>query len=178
MAGCVMPALEPRVVLDTSTGVTMTVVDQPLVLARERRDVAVRARDYLTLVAAEVNESGRRQLVWVAHQWSTIDTRAAEFAPESAEPLVLVADGRDLRLLSQPSPLAARLARNPALLPPEDTRAVTTVYAVDPATLEYVASSTRLSAVFPQSRLSLPFTVWANGRPALLRFLAHTGPPK
>jgi hypothetical protein len=170
-----MPTLEPRTVLDTSTGTTMTVVDEPLVLARERRDVAVKARDYLTLVAAEFNEAGRRHLVWVVHQWSTIDSRAADFVPTPGEALVLVADGRDFRLLPLSSPLAAGLVRNRELLPPDDAGAVTTLYAVDAATLEYVASSGPLSASFPDSRVALPFKMWTDGRPAVLRFLTQTG---
>ena len=177
-AGCVTPPLEPRVVLDPDTGASLTVVDQPLVLARERRDVAVKARDYLTLVAAEINEAGRRHLVWVVHQWSTIDTRTADFTPTPGEPLMLVADGRDFRLLPLSSPPMAGLARNHALLPPDDANAVTTLYAVDAATLEYVATSQNLSAVFPDSRLALPCAIWTDGRPAVLRLLSQTGQMK
>jgi hypothetical protein len=109
-SACVTPPLEPRKVLDERSGISLTVVDQPLVLARERRDVAVQARDYLTLVAAQINESGKRELVWVVHQWSTIDSRA---------------------------------------------------------------DSRRIAASFPESRLTLPFTLWTDGRPALQRFLAE-----
>src|SRR5690349_20861983 len=178
LVGCMTSPPGARTVLDARTGVTMTMVDLPLVLARERRDVAVKARDYLTLVAAEINESGHRQLVWVAHQWSTIDTRAADVLPTPGEPLMLVADGRDLRLQPLPLAMSADLARNPALLPPDDANAVTTLYAVDTATLEYVATSDKLTAAFPQSRLALPFAVWTDGRPALLRFLAGIGSAK
>jgi hypothetical protein len=176
--GCVMPPLEPRVILDERTGVSLTVVDQPLVLARERRDVAVQARDYITLVAAEINESGRRRLVWVAHQWSTIDARATDFLPTPGAALLLVADGRDLRLLPVSDAAAADFAQNRALLRPEDANVTTTVYAVDTATLEYAATSRTLSAAFPESRLALPFAIWADGRPAVLRFLAQTGNAK
>jgi hypothetical protein len=170
-----MPPLEPRTVLDATTGLTMTVVDQPLVLARERRDVAVKARDYLTMVAAEINESGRRRLVWVVHQWSTIDSRVADFQPTPGETLMLVADGRDIRLQQAPQSLAAAMARSPDLLPPEDVHAQTTLYAIDAATLHYLATSTRLTASFPESRLTLPFTLWTDGRAAVIRLLEQTG---
>jgi hypothetical protein len=173
--GCVMPPVEPRVVLDERTGASLTVVDQPLVLARERRDVAVQARDYITLVAAEINEEGRRRLVWVAHQWSTIDTRATDFQPTPGAPLLLVADGRDLRLSQIADREAANFAQNRALLAPDDANVTTTVYAVDAATLEYVATSTTLSAAFPESRLALPFVIWTDGRGAVLRLLEQTG---
>jgi hypothetical protein len=175
LGGCVSPPLEPRTVLDERSGASVTVVDAPLVLARERRDVAAHARDYLTLVAAEINEAGRRRVVWVAHQWSTIDKRATDFQPAPGAPLLLIADGRDLRLAPVEFAGAAMLARNGALLAPDDTDAITTFYSVDPATLEYVATSHFLSASFPESRLALPFTEWRNGRAALKRFLARVG---
>ena len=173
MCGCVMPPVEPRTVLDEHSGTSLTVVDQPLVLARERRDVAVRARDYLTLVAAELNETGHRRLVWIGYQWSTIDARARDIQPTQGAPLLLVADGRDIRLTPIDTSAAALYLQNPALLAPDDTDAITTVYAIDDATLEYVATSQELSAAFPESRLTLPFTLWTDGRAALLRFVTE-----
>jgi hypothetical protein len=175
LSGCVLPPLEPRVVLDQRTGASLTVVDQPLVFARERRDVAVQARDYITLVAAEINESGRRRLVWVAHHWSTIDARATDYRPTPGGPLVLMADGRDLRLLPVSDAAAEGLAKNPALLSPDDANVITAIYAVDAPTLEYVATSKTLSATIPDSGLALPFAIWTDGRPAVMRFLTQTG---
>jgi hypothetical protein len=178
LGGCVMPPLEPRSVLDERSGASLTVVDQPLILARERRDVAVQARDYLTLVAAEINESGRRRLVWALHQWSTIDARAADEKPLPSATLMLIADGRDMRLVPIADSAATAYSRNPALMAPEDANAVTTLYGVDEATLEFVATSRQLSASFPDARLSLPFLLWADGRPALSRFLQELQPLK
>jgi hypothetical protein len=178
LAGCVTPPPAPRSVLDERSGASLTVVDRPLILARERRDVAVQARDYLTLVAAEINESGRRRLIWALHQWSTIDARAADEKPLPAATLMLIADGRDMRLVPIADSAAASYAKNRALMAPEDADAVTTLYAVDEATLEFVATSRQLSASFPDSRLSLPFLLWADGRPALLRFLQELKPLK
>jgi hypothetical protein len=175
LGGCTMPPLAPRTVLDERTGASLTVVDQPLVLARERRDVAVQARDYLTLVAAEINESGRRQLVWVVHQWSTIDARVADFRPTPGATLLLVADGRDLRLTPIGDSMALAYAQNPALLAPEDANTLTTLYAVDAATLEFVATSRQVSATYPESGLALPFALWKDGRPAIMRFLDQIG---
>lgn len=175
LGGCVTPPLEPRSVLDPDSGASLTVVDQPLVLARERRDVAVQARDYLTFVAAEINESGKRQLVWVVHQWSTIDARAADFEPLPDSPLLLVADGRDMRLKPIGNTTALHYVHNAALLAPADANVVTTAYAVDPATLDFVASSRHLSAAFPESRLTLPYGLWKDGRAALRRLLEQIG---
>jgi len=178
LAGCVMPPLEPRSVLDEHSGASLTVVDQPLILARERRDVAVQARDYLTLVAAEINESGRRRLIWAVHQWSTIDARAASEQPMPAATLMLIADGRDIRLTPISDAAAALYVHNGALMAPEDADAVTTLYAIDAATLEFVADSRQLAATYPESRLSLPFSLWADGRPALIRLLRQLEPTK
>jgi hypothetical protein len=171
LGGCVMPPLQPIAVLDERSGASLTVVDQPLVLARERRDVAVQARDYLTMLAAEINESGRRRLVWVVHQWSTIDSRASEFQPSPGATLLLIADGRDLRLAPIRDFNADAYLGNAALRPPTDAQAITTVYAVDAATLEFTANSEHVYASFPDSQLLLPFALWNDGRPALLRFL-------
>lgn len=170
-AGCVLPEAAPRAVLDQHTGTSLTVVDEPLVMARERRDIAVQARDYLTLVAAESNEAGRRRLLLVVHQWSTIDSRATDVAPQGSQALLLVADGRDLRLAPVHDLDAASLAHNPALLRPEDAQVTTTFYDVDASLLEYVASSRKLTAAYPDS-FALPFLLWRDGRPALGRLVA------
>ena len=173
MCGCVMPPVNPRTVLEEHSDTSLTVGDNPLVLASEPRDVAVRARDYLTLVAAELNETGHRRLVWIGYQWSTIDARARDIQPTQGAPLLLVADGRDIRLTPIDTSAAALYLQNPALLAPDDTDAITTVYAIDDATLEYVATSQELSAAFPESRLTLPFTLCTDGRAALLRFVTE-----
>lgn len=170
-AGCVTPPLEPRATLDPRTGVSLTVVDQPLVLARERRDVAVQARDYLTLVAAEINESGRRRLVWAVHQWSTIDSRATESRPTPGAPLLLIADGRDMRLIPLSEGPFSAYTGNPALLPPDDADVTTTLYPADTGMLDFIAASHDVAATFPESRLNLPYVLWRDGRPAIRRLL-------
>jgi hypothetical protein len=174
LGGCVTPEAAPRTVLDQRTGASLTVVDEPLVLARERRDIAVQARDYLTLVAAEFNEAGRRRLLLVVHQWSTIDSRASDVAPQGQLALLLVADGRDLRMTPVHDLDTSLLGRIPALLPPEDAHVTTTFYEVDAALLEYVATSRKLAASYPDS-FALPFAVWRDGRPAISRLVSLVG---
>lgn len=176
LSGCVSPPLQPRSVLDPRTGITLLVADQPLIFARERRDIAVQARDYLTLVAAEINEAGRRRLLLAAHQWSTIDARAADYRPSAQNVLLLVADGRDLRLRPLPQSAAAAWADSPALRPPQAAEVVTAVYEIEAATLEYIATSHRITAAYPDS-FALPFALWRDGRPAMLRLLDARGGP-
>jgi len=173
-AGCVTPVPAPNSSLDPQTGATLVVVDQPLVLARDRRDIAVQARDYLTLVAAEIDEAGHRRLIWAAHQWSTIDARTADVRPAANTELLLVADGRDLRFTPLTGQLIADYARNPALRAPQDADVITTIYETDAETLAFVASSHDLTASFPNS-FPLPYTLWKDGRPALTRLLSEVG---
>ena len=173
LAGCVTPVPAPRTTVDPNTGVSLIVADEPLVLARERRDVAAQARDYLTLVAAEIDEAGHRRLILAAHQWSTIDSRTADVRPAAGAELLLVADGRDFRLVPLAGPFVDEYARNPALARPEDAEVVTTLYQADPDLLGYIAASHSLSASFPKS-FALPFALWKDGRPALQRLLRET----
>ena len=170
LGGCVTPPLAPRETLDPATGASLVVVDAPLILARERRDVAVQARDYVTLVTAEINVSGRRTLLVAAHQWSTIDSRTADHSPHPQSRLLLVADGRDLQLVPLADPGAKAFASSPALLAPEDANVITTLYEIDAATVEYIATCRSLAAAFPDS-FALPFALWRDGRPALRRLL-------
>jgi hypothetical protein len=166
-----LPAPEPLTYLDERTGVTLTVVDAPLVLARERRDLAANARDYLTMVAVVRNESGRLTSALLVHRWSTIDTRVAAPSPSATDPrLVIVADGRDIRL--------TKLDAVPREFEPSDTHDLwrpnvslvdTTAYRVDAATLRYLAQSTRISAFRDLADDALPFTMWRDGRAALGR---------
>lgn len=174
LAGCTTPMPAPRSTIDPHTGVSLIVADQPVVLARERRDIAAQARDYLTLVAAEIDEAGNRRLIFAAHQWSTIDSRAADVRPAGDAVLLLVADGRDLRLVPMPEEIAETYAHNMALKPPGDADIVTTLYEIDAETLRYIAASRVITASFPNS-FALPFTLWKDGRTALDRLLDTIG---
>lgn len=179
LAGIVLVACadvpQTRAHLDPDTGVTLTVVTRPWVFARERRDVAVNARDYLTLVAAEIDEAGRRRLVLAAHVWSTIDSRATGVTGSERGDLLLVIDGRDLTLAPLASDMALSGARSRALLPPDDAHVTTTLYPVDAAALDYVASGRVVVASFPRAPLALPYTPWSDGRQAVVELLREIG---
>ena len=59
-----------------------------LVFARERPELAVHARDYITLVPLDVNRMGKHSLYFYVYVWSTIDKRglpANEAAPGQIE---------------------------------------------------------------------------------------------
>jgi hypothetical protein len=170
LAGCASTPPGPRALLDTRTGASITVVDSPLVFARERRDAAAHARDYLTIVAAEINETGQRRLVLAVHRWSTIDQRSPGPRPGGSE-LILIADGRDFRFAPLQGELVDRHASNRQLRPPDDAHVITTFYETDAATLEYLGASDYLSASYSDG-FALPFALWRDGRAALRRMAA------
>jgi hypothetical protein len=147
LGGCVaLPAPAPTELLDERTGVTITVVDEPILLARDRREVAANARDYVTLVAAAQNNSGRVSVALVAYYWSTIDERTAAAAASSDPALKLLADGRDLTLTAS-EPFPAAFANPENLLAPPASRYERRAYPVDREALEFLASSRRLAAL-------------------------------
>jgi hypothetical protein len=178
LACSALPAPELANFLDEDTGISLTVVDQPWILARDRRDVAANARDYLTLVAAERDEMGRRQLVLLVHRWSTIDRRVGGNNDDADQSLVLVADGRDFKLTTLAERLPREFSRNDRLLRPPVSQVATSAYKIDPQTLRYLASSKQVSAFYVDTRATLSYALWQDGRAALQRFLDVTGAPR
>jgi hypothetical protein len=178
LAGCSsLPAPAPINYLDERTGITLTVVDEPIVLARERRDLAANAREYLTLVAATRNQSGRITPVLLVHRWSTIDERVLPLTTPPPESLVIVADGRDLRptpLKTLPKELSAATDK---LWHPQVSRVTSAAYSTDGAQLRWLADSKRLSAFFEAPGEALPYLVWRDGRGALQRFAQEAVTP-
>lgn len=176
-AGCTArPAPAPSQFLDERTGVTLSVVDVPLVLARERRDIAANARDYLTLVAAERDLAGRRQLILLVHRWSTIDTRVSASDDDDSTRLTLLADGRDIHLTPVADQLPVEFTQNDRLLRPPVDKVVTLAYQTDIATLRYLVSSRQLSASFEAAKATLPYTMWRDGRDSLRQLLDSVAP--
>lgn len=176
LLGCsALPEPQTGQFLDEHTGISLTVVDKPLILARERRYVAANARDYLTLVAAERNQAGRRQLLLLAHRWSTIDTRTGDRLDSDATQLVLVVDGRDFKLtpLSPSSP--HELSQSEKLWRPKVSEVITLAYGADRTLLANLAQGKEISAFFVSSSAVQGFTAWQDGRDALRRFLNTVG---
>ena len=62
-------------IFDERTGNTLLVVPKPLVFARERTDVAAHERDYATVVAVEIDQSGKYSEYLLLYRWSTVDRR-------------------------------------------------------------------------------------------------------
>jgi hypothetical protein len=65
------PRVHSQEIFDEQTGSTLLVVTQPLVFARTRSDVAAFGRDYATLVAVEVDISGKFADYLLLYRWNT-----------------------------------------------------------------------------------------------------------
>lgn len=162
------PEPEGSEYLDTQTGATVTVVERPIVFARERSERAANLRDYVNLSAAAVNRGGKREYVLVAYVWSTLDAR---FSPvNTARELVLSADDRRLRLSANgKSPADLGIAR--PVHAPTGQKLVPLVFPTDLDTLRFLAASRMLSVQVGAEGEELAYELWEDGRPALAKFV-------
>jgi hypothetical protein len=175
LAGCAArPPPATREILDPDTGNTLFVATRPLEFARNRADVAAYTRDYVTLVAVAVNDSGKYNEYLLMYRWSTVDRRMLPPPDPGAGELRILADGRTVKLdpLDQvPLGLAARAE----LHEPNPGHTMTHAYKIDLATLHFLAASQTLVVRMPQEALDTPFELWRDGRPDLERFVTAQG---
>lgn len=174
LAGCTAGPPPTREILDEDTGNTFFVATRPLVFARNRSDVAAYTRDYVTLVAVAVNESGKYSEYLLYYRWSTVDRRMLPPADPNAGELRILADGRtlDLHPLEQ---IPVSVASRAELREPNHGDAIAHAYKMDLATLRFLATSQTLEVHLPQEALDTPFELWRDGRPDLVRFVAAQG---
>jgi hypothetical protein len=165
-----LPKRASNEILDEQTGNTLTVVAKPLVFARARTDVAANARDYATLVAVEVDHSGKYDEYLLLYRWSTVDRRMSPPPDLSAGELKILAEGRAIDLMPLER-VPVGLSRRRELHVPAHGDVVTRAYAVDVMTLHFIAASRGLSLHMPQEALDTPFGLWEDGRGALGQFL-------
>lgn len=170
------PTASSREIFDEESGSTLLVVSKPLVLARERSDVAAHARDYATLVAVEDDRSGEYTQYLLLYRWSTVDKRMSPPPGPDEGALRILADGRTIELKPLERP-PTTLAQHSALHVPGHGEVVYRAYRVDSAMLHYIAASHELMVRMPQEPLDMPFTVWEDGRGALAQFLQRAVAP-
>jgi len=172
LSACATPA-DPgaREYLDERTAATVTVAGRPIVLARERPEFAVNARDYLTLVPVDVNRGGTHVVYFYGYAWSTIDKRGAG---ESIGQFVLVADGRSIALASGASKPRELGFGSPPMEPPVRT-ATPLIVATTREVLQFVARSRELQALRTRDGLTERFELWQDGRAEIEEFLAGDG---
>ncbi len=174
LTACVARPPQTQQILDQYSGNTYFVVRQPLVFARERSDVAAHARDYATLVAVAVDESGKFDEYLVVHRWTTVDRRMLPAPDPDAGALRIVAEGRVIDLAPlKDVPLA--LTSRPELHGPRHGAALTRAYKVDLAVLSFIAASRAPVVRLPQEPLNIPFELWRDGRASLAQFVAAQG---
>ena len=176
IGACASPArAQTKELLDESSGSTLLIVQRPIVFARARTDVAANARDYATVVALHEDRSGKYSTWLIVHRWSTVDPRFAGATPGSGQ-LRIIADDRELTFnAAAPEPLF--LQRRDGLFEPSTGGAQSSAYAVDSATLHYLASAHTLSLRYGDDPLRIPYAVWEDGRTALQAWLSETRAP-
>ena len=162
----------PTEYLDETTGATVTVVDRPLVFARERNERAANLRDYVTLSAASVNRGGKVEYVLVAYLWSTLDPR---FAPTlGADSLVLQADDRRIALTANgKSPSDLGIAQ-PVYAPPGQQPGQASkpmVFPTDLGTLRFIAAARNLVIQNQADDFAYNYELWDDKRRSLARFV-------
>jgi hypothetical protein len=174
LAACAAGPPATREILDQDTGNTFFVATRPLVFARNRSDVAAFARDYVTLLAVAVNESGKYSEYLLFYRWSTVDRRMLPPPDPNAAELRILAEGRtlDLHPLEQ---VPVSVASRAELREPNHGDAITHAYKMDLPTLRFLATSRTLAIRLPQEALDTPFELWRDGRPDLERFVAAQG---
>ncbi len=156
----------PTQYLDEVTGATVVVAREPLVFAHE----SGLGRDYVTLAAAAVDQSGRLRYVLVGYIWSVGTSAGPEEARRAAEGVILQADDRRVELALQN--LAARdLGIGVPVHRPPVGPATPYLYLTDLATIQLVAESSHLSLHIQQQTASVNYQLFEDGRSALKEFV-------
>jgi hypothetical protein len=166
----------PRSYLDERSGISVSVAAQPLIFARERSDLAARSHDYVTLVAAVLDNAGHFQHVLLGYRWSTVDARMDPLRADDRAPLVITADDRRFVLTPEARSLNDMGLSSPIKLPSIPQRAVR-VYLTDLGALRFLAAARSLRMQVGTDELGAPYQMWQDGRPALAA-LVQPPPPR
>lgn len=163
-----------REYVDEITAASITVALQPLVFARERTDLAANARDYITLAPVEINRTGTRRYFWTGYIWSTIDRRGREQLLSPGDELVLIADGRPMKLRADDRSLRDQGVGEPPVPAPTRT-AIAVLYAADPESIAYVSRASELRIELIRSDTNDPFVLWKDARQSVRAFSERVG---
>ncbi len=165
ICGCVRPARGPEEVLDQSTGAMVGHARSATTFARERPDIAVNSRQYVTVTGVSVNRSGHYEFLLLAYSWSTIDQRLAPAAP-SGNVLFILADGRVIRLHRDLRSLRDA-GVGAAYGKPLHARDAPRIYPIDGATLRFIARSRSVKIGFEGDTDERPYALWQDARARL-----------
>lgn len=162
-------AKDPIEYLDEQTAATVTVVREPIVFARERRDVAARQRDYVTVAAASVNRAGKITYVLVTYFWSTVDTRIGGEL-ELPETIVLAADDRRIEFRRGSAKSTEQGIALPIHAPPNH-KTDPVVFSTDLATLRYLGAARHLELRAGSDDTAPVYDLWDDQRDELTSFV-------
>jgi hypothetical protein len=170
--GCASTATV-REYLDQDTAATVTVASGEWLFARERTDLAMNARDYVTLTPVMNNRNGKRTYFIHCQIWSTIDRRNDNAIIADQAQLSLIANDR--RIVLTASPQSARslgFEKSPIEL--ANSKAVVRWVIVDLATLRYIEQAQRLRITSTEEIDA--FDIWRVDRAAIAAFLQRVDP--
>lgn len=157
--------------LDEQTGATVSVVGEPLVFAHDRAS-APGPGDYVTLVAAAVDQSGDLGYVLIKYCWSVGAQQASAAEQCAAAPLVLQADDRRIELVLRPG--SARDAGiGVAVHRPPFGTAPPYVYSTDLATMRYISECHHLSLRVAGGDPSYSYELFEDRLSSLREFVRH-----
>lgn len=170
-AGCATPPdTGVHAYLDETSAATVTVASRGLVFARERPDLAVHARDYLTLVPIDVNRAGVHVQYFYCYIWSTIDKRRLPAGDDEPTQFELIADGRRIPLtLVAAAPRSLGLAVSPVPPPSDTAQAIISITSRE--TLGFLVRAAEVRAVGLRDGLSERYELWSDGRESLAALL-------
>jgi len=157
--------------LDQQSGATVTAMEKPLLFARDRSERAANLRDYVTMTAATVNRSGKRDCLLIAYIWSTLDARYEPARPV-ADSLILVADDRRIRLDAKGgTPADYGIVRAVGAPPGRTVKPL--VFPTDLDTLRYIAAARSLQVEATVGDEVQSYILWDDQRKALDRFVRY-----
>lgn len=173
LAACAAPPAPLRSEIDPRTAVTTQSMGEPWVYAREATELAVHARDYLSVGVVEVNRQGRRTYFLGVVAWSTVD-RSGVPGARVPLPAELELEGRRAPL----APLghdAKSIGVSLSLFRPATGYAGETWYALQPEDVRALANHRPAWVEFVHEDVRQRFEHWRGG-PELLAPLVERMP--
>lgn len=152
--------------LDSETAATISVARQPWIFARERPEIAVNVRDYVSLHPVEINRTGERRIYLLAHAWSTIDRSEL---PPAGVVLAIAADDRLVTLRPVDASPRSLGAGEPPVASSRGSRQWW--LPIDPEALAYIAASQRVSVQLHGEAAPLHYESWRDARAVWRTFL-------
>ena len=166
------PPAEPSRVteyLDPNTAMTVRVVSEPFIFGRDVPELAVNARDFISLGAVELDNMGKHRYFLALVSWSTID-RARIGAPIPALPERLEIGPREWRVASH---APRELGAGEPLLEPPVTRIGDSWIEMRPDDIRRLAGAPPESIDVTVDGNRQRYTLWRRADEALTEFASN-----